>query len=128
MKVTMMFLFLILFSSAIATGQGTKKTEPCADAQTQADMNICWGNQYKAADAQLNKTYQQLAALLEADEKASLKNAENAWIKYRDANCDFVADQYKGGTIRPMIYAMCLADVTNNRTTELKNQIKDRNQ
>ena len=127
MKPMTVFALLFLMAGAYAFGQG-KKTEPCADAQTQADMNICCGNQYKSADTQLNKTYQQLAALLEADEKAQLKNAETAWIKYRDANCDFVADQYKGGTIRPMIYAICLADVTNNRTTELKNQIKDRNQ
>ncbi|HYT49542.1 MAG TPA: lysozyme inhibitor LprI family protein [Pyrinomonadaceae bacterium] len=119
MKLVTVFALLFLMAGAYAFGQG-KKTEPCADAQTQSDMNICWGNQYKSADTQLNKTYQQLAALLEADEKAQLKNAETAWIKYRDANCDF--------TIRPMIYAICLADVTNNRTTELKNQIKDRNQ
>ncbi len=127
MKLLLALLLTLVAASGYIFGQG-KKTQPCADAQTQADMNICWGNQYKSADTQLNKTYQQLAALLEADEKAQLKNAETAWIKYRDANCDFVADQYKGGTIRPMIYAICLADVTNNRTTELKNQIKDRNQ
>jgi uncharacterized protein YecT (DUF1311 family) len=109
-------------------GQGRKKPEPCADATSQADMNNCWGNEYKKADAQLNQTYQQLAALLEEEDKAELKAAENAWIKYRDANCDFVADQYRGGTMRGMILAICLADVTGNRTTELKNQIKDRKQ
>ena len=69
-----------------------------------------------------------LAAMLDEDEKAQLKTAENAWLKYRDTNCEFVADQYKGGSIRPMIAAICLADVTSNRTTELKNQIKDRKQ
>jgi uncharacterized protein YecT (DUF1311 family) len=104
-----------------------QKPKPCEDAQTQTDMNICWGNEYKKADAKLNQTYQQLAAMLDADEKVQLKNAENAWIKYRDANCEFVADQYKGGSIRPMIAAICLADVTNSRATELKSQIEDRN-
>lgn len=122
-------LFLLLLATGVSTlGQEQKKPEPCADAQTQTDMNICWGNQYKAADAQLNKTYQQLVALLEANDKAQLRNVEAAWIKYRDANCEFVADQYKGGTMRPMIYAMCMADVTTNRTNELKHQIEDRNQ
>ena len=108
--------------------QGTKKLTPCADAQTQADMNICWGKEYKAADATLNQVYGQLMRKLEEADKAQLKQVETAWLKYRDANCEFVADQYKGGTIRPMIEAMCLADVTRNRTTELRNQIKDREQ
>jgi len=108
--------------------QGIKKPTPCADAQTQADMNICWGKEYKAADATLNQVYGQLMRKLDEPDKAQLKQVETAWLKYRDANCEFVADQYKGGTIRPMIEAMCLADTTRNRTTELRNQIKDREQ
>ena len=125
-----LFVISLIAFAAMSIGVSAQKPKPkpCEDAQTQADMNICWGNEYKKADATLNKTYQQLAAMLEDEEKAQLKNAENAWLKYRDANCEFVADQYKGGSIRPMIAAICLADVTNNRTTELKNQIKDRNQ
>ena len=127
-----MKLFLIALvafaAMSISVSAQKPKPKPCEDAQTQADMNICWGNEYKKADAKLNQTYQQLAAMLDDEQKTQLKNAENSWIKYRDANCEFVADQYKGGSIRPMIAAICLADVTNNRATELKNQIKDRNQ
>ena len=117
---------LVLMTVTISAQK--QKPKPCEDAQSQADMNICWGNEYKKADASLNKTYQQLAGMLDDEQKAQLKTAETAWLKYRDTNCEFVADQYKGGSIRPMIAAICLADVTNSRTTELKNQIKDRNQ
>ena len=127
MKLVFIVLLLLVIPGSYAIGQ-KQKPKPCEDAQTQADMNICWGNEYKKADAALNKTYQELAAMLDDEEKVQLKTAETAWLKYRDANCEFVADQYKGGSIRPMIAAICLADVTNNRTTELKNQIKDRKQ
>jgi uncharacterized protein YecT (DUF1311 family) len=126
MKLFITVLIALFVMSVSVPGQ-KQKPKPCEDAQTQADMNICWGNEYKKADAKLNQTYQQLAAMLDADEKTQLKNAENAWLKYRDTNCEFVADQYKGGSIRPMIAAICLADVTNNRAAELKNQIEDRN-
>ncbi len=127
-----MKVFAILLSAfaLMSIGVSAQKPEPkpCEEAQTQTDMSICWGNEYKKADAKLNQTYKQLAAKLDEDEKAQLKNAETAWLKYRDANCEFVGDQYKGGSIRPMIYAMCMADMTTNRTTELKHQIEDRNQ
>ncbi len=89
-------------------------------------MNDCSGKEYKAADATLNQVYRQLVSKLDDEEKAQLKEVESAWLKYRDANCNFVADQYKGGTIRPMIDAMCLAEMTKNRTAELRMQIKDR--
>lgn len=127
MKLVLSILALLVVTGGSVVAQ-KPKPKPCEDAMTQADMNICWGNEYKKADAALNKTYQELAAMLDEEEKGQLKTAETAWLKYRDTNCDFVADQYKGGSIRPMIAAICLADVTNNRTTELKNQIKDRKQ
>jgi len=125
MKSTAFLLLVFLLAAGSAFGQGTK-TPPCSDADTQTEMNICAGKEYRTADATLNRVYQQLVAMLDAAEKAQLKAAQTAWIKYRDANCDFVGDQYKGGSIRPMIYGLCLADVTQNRTIELRAQIKDR--
>ena len=128
MKLAILFMLLFLAVSGLTFGQNKEKPLPlpCSKAETQSEMTICWGKEYKAADATLNQVYRQLVAKLEEEEKAQLKEAQTAWLKYRDTNCDFVADQYKGGTMRPMIAAMCLADMTKDRTTELKTQIKDR--
>ena len=128
MKLIVTVLMILVMTAIYCVAQEQKKTEPCADAQTQAEMNMCWGKEYKAADTSLNEAYRRFAAKLDDEEKAQLKNAQLAWLKYRDANCDVVADQYKGGTMRPMIAAICLADVTNNRTIELKAQMKERDQ
>jgi uncharacterized protein YecT (DUF1311 family) len=116
---------LLLLMNSFAFAQEQKK-DPCADAQSQTEMNICWGKEYKAADAQLNAAYREFVSKLNPEETAQLKTVQLAWIKFRDANCEFVADQYKGGSIRPMIAAMCLADVTSARTSELKAQMKER--
>ncbi len=116
---------LLLSSISIA---GQKPKDPCPNAQSQLEMNQCAGNAYNAADGELNQVYRKLVALLDAEDKAQLKLVQTAWLKYRDAHCEFVGDQYKGGSIRPMIHAFCLADVTKNRTTELKGQIEDRDQ
>jgi len=126
MKLATMSGLLLLILCATILSQNQEKKDPCADAQSQAEMNMCWGKEYKAADAKMNKTYQDFMSKLDESEKMQLKNAQLAWLKYRDANCDFVADLYKGGTMRPMIAAICLADVTNARVNELKSQIKDR--
>ena len=116
---------LLVLATSNTTAQEQKK-DPCADAQSQLEMNMCWGNQYKAADSRLNAVYREFTSKLNPEETAQLRTAQLAWIKFRDANCEFVADQYKGGSIRPMIAAMCLADVTNARTSELKAQMKER--
>jgi uncharacterized protein YecT (DUF1311 family) len=123
-KLMMICSFMMMvFAAAFAQDQ---KKDPCADAQSQAEMNICWGKEYKAADTQMNAAYREFVSKLNPEETAQLKAAQLAWLKFRDSNCEFVADQYKGGSIRPMIAAICLADVTNARTSELKAQMKER--
>ncbi|HEY8225057.1 MAG TPA: lysozyme inhibitor LprI family protein [Pyrinomonadaceae bacterium] len=126
MKLALCFSLVLMIVLGQTFGQRKKKTDPCAESQNQADMNNCYGNEYKTADAILNQTYRRLVSMLNDEEKSQLKEVETAWLKYRDANCDFVADQYKGGTLRPTIHAICLARVTSNRTAELKTQIEDR--
>jgi uncharacterized protein YecT (DUF1311 family) len=127
MKALIIFLLLSLLTSGPTLAQKRSKSAPCANASSQADMNDCAGREYKAADATLNQVYRQLISLLDDEEKSQLKEAQTAWLKYRDANCEFVGSQYKGGTMRPMVHAMCLADMTRSRTSELRTQIKDRN-
>jgi uncharacterized protein YecT (DUF1311 family) len=128
-RIAIEILFLVLIGGAVfSVSAQEKKPDPCPDAQSQFEMNQCAGKAYKAADAELNQVYQKLVAILDDEEKAQLKNVETAWLKYRDANCEFAADQFKGGSIRPMIHAFCLADMTRNRTAEIKNQITDRDQ
>src|SRR5215813_2126421 len=73
------------------------KKDPCANPQTQLEMNECQGKEYRKADAELNAVYKQLMSKLDDEgEKAALKNAQLAWIKFRDANCDFEAYLNKG--------------------------------
>lgn len=125
MKLSIALALLLIVANGSALSQ--KRKDPCANPQTQFEMNQCAGKAYEAADASLNQTYRRLVAMLDDEDEAQLKEAQSAWLKFRDLNCEFVADQFRGGTMRPMAYGNCLADVTTRRTTELKAQIKDRN-
>ncbi len=127
MKSIITLCLLLVLTCGFAFSQKKRAADPCANPQTQFEMNQCAGKDYKTADAALNQVYQRLVNMLDDEERAQLKEAQTAWIKYRDLNCDFVGDQFKGGTMRPMVYANCLADMTRKRTTELRTQIKERN-
>lgn len=125
-KRTVAVVLLLVVATGWTSGQRKKKSDPCANPQTQYEINQCAGRDYRAADALLNQTYKRLMAVLDDEEKAQLKEAQTAWLKYRDSNCEFEGDQYKGGSMRPAVYASCLATMTTKRTTELKTQIKER--
>jgi uncharacterized protein YecT (DUF1311 family) len=127
MKRTLLCLLFAALCAAAAVGaraQKEQQVQPCEGNGSQAEASACAHREYKAADAELNKVYGRLAGVLDAEDKASLKESELAWIKYRDATCAFESSQYKGGTMRPMIESVCLARVTKARAAELKDQFE----
>jgi uncharacterized protein YecT (DUF1311 family) len=120
-------LLVALCAAAVAFGAAAQKqrqTQPCEGSGSQAEASACAHEKYKAADAELNRVYGQLAGVLDAEDKAALKESELAWIKYRDTTCVFESSQYKGGTMRGMIESFCLERVTKARAAELKDQFE----
>jgi uncharacterized protein YecT (DUF1311 family) len=101
-------------------------------------MNQCAALQYKIADASLNALYQRLVAALEKDLAGArrdknpdqikycetglleLKEAERAWIQYRDLHCKAAKQQFEGGSMSPAVWSACMKLVTEHRIAELK--------
>ena len=54
-----------------------------------------------------------------------LKDAERAWIAYRDKECAWeIGPQEDGGSIWPMAMDNCLQEKTDARIRELKSQLE----
>ncbi len=100
-------------------------------------MNVCSYQAYQAADEDLNLAYemardslkqvdQDIAAgngiAKEGDEKGVilLRDAQRAWIVYRDKFCAAEGHMYSGGSIRPLIENTCKEALTRQRTEELR--------
>ncbi len=111
--------------AASAKTQKERQVQPCEGYGSQAEATGCAHREYQAADAELNKVYKQLVSKLDAGQQEFLKKAETAWIKYRDADCEYEDSFYAGGTMRPMINYFCMARVTRARTAELRLQLKN---
>ncbi|WP_025370705.1 lysozyme inhibitor LprI family protein [Advenella mimigardefordensis] len=91
----------------------------CNNATTQADINQCANADYKHADAQLNKAYREVYSRADATLVPQLKTAQNAWIKFRDADCSFQTSSARGGSMYASVLAGCLEVKTLARTKEL---------
>lgn len=126
-KVSAAVLLILVLGSSSVLAQGQPN---CNDPQTQTEMNICAGLDYKAADAELNRIYRSVVARMkniDADlppqlrgaEKA-LRAAQRAWIPYRDKACESYGFLARGGTMESMLVGTCLTDVTRNRIKELQ--------
>ena len=131
---TLSILIIVSFFPALSSfAQERVKKDPCEKANESgvtADLVDCSQKKLTEADAELNQTYRKLVSRLD-DKKweAKLRTAQQAWIKYRDANCDYVSEFSGGGSAVTFEYNFCLADMTASRTKELLemlNKIKER--
>jgi len=105
----------------------------CDDPQAQQEMNWCAAQDFHRADAALNAQWKLTAAEmkrrdadqgpLEASQRAHfdmLLEAQRAWLKYRDAQCELEGFKFRGGTMEPLIVATCRTVLTEARTKELR--------
>jgi uncharacterized protein YecT (DUF1311 family) len=93
----------------------------CRDAaRTQTDLNRCAAAELQRADSVLNAVYGQVIAAMDSAEVGTLRAAQRAWIGLRDAECEMETASSRGGSIHPMLHAMCLSRQTRARTAYLR--------
>ncbi|MEI9408619.1 lysozyme inhibitor LprI family protein [Mesorhizobium salmacidum] len=105
---------VVMAASAAARAQECDRSD-----DSQQMMNICAGEDYQAADARLNKAYQDLISSDDADGKRLLQAAQRAWIAFRDAECTHSTAASQGGSIHATEVAQCLTGLTNDRIKQL---------
>jgi uncharacterized protein YecT (DUF1311 family) len=96
-----------------------------AHAQTQPELtqNAC--SDYKKADEELNRVYNQILATYKDDGEfiLKLKKAQRAWVVFRDLHLESIypkADEREYGSVKPMCSCLISAKLTIDRTGVLK--------
>ena len=102
----------------------------CTNATTQMEMNFCAAQFYGYADEDLNFAYKlamaqakEMDKYIAADELPSatmLRDAQRAWITYRDLACAAESTLVRGGSMEPLMYYSCLERETRSRTESLR--------
>lgn len=146
--------FLILFSSISfaadqyhpAINKKSKKqheqnntaSDPC-ESTSGLGQQECAQKKMNIADKKLNAVYKVLLLKLPEVEgtvggetgrypKHGLIAAQRAWIKYRDANCEFFGDMYGEAPVWRLAENLnCQVKMTESRTKELQKYLKDYN-
>ena len=98
------------------------------------DLNECASIDLKKVEAKLNLVYQRVLKSTEkdyasegnyADVKKTFINAQRAWIKFREADCDAVYQRNIGGTIRTLAHLGCMRSHALKRIEELEEYEKN---
>lgn len=107
-------------ANAVEAGS-SKQFSTCMDKSGGVTSNMidCIVAETKLQDARLNKAYKALGAELSTARKAQLLEAQRAWIKFRDSNCNFYDDP-DGGTMARVSANECVMRTTTERARELE--------
>ncbi len=121
----LVFLFGIIPFGAVAQDIACDPNGP------QIALNMCAQQDWDKADAQLNQVYKlAVASMQELDSyqeqeagrigESSLREAQRAWVDFRDKACLAEAFTFHGGSAQPMVYGSCMARLTISRVEDLK--------
>jgi len=92
--------------------------QTCRDGNTH-DIVMCLSKLYEKWDGRLNAAYKKLLGMeKEAVRLKTLKLSQQAWLKYRDANCDWY--EAGEGTIHRLWGSECMRSMTACRALELE--------
>lgn len=122
--------FGILVGLLAVSGVHSQTKEPCsAKAKTQGELDDCAAEEFKQADAELNRVYKQLLAKSSEDRPFAqkLRRAQRAWIVYRDAHIDSrYPERCRYGSVHTMCYFHALRQITEQRIKSLREIFEDR--
>lgn len=112
MKKTVFLLSLMVATSALAN-------EACDKPRNDFDGLYCLNKVYQEADAELNRNYQSLRKMLNAEERKILKRGQIQWIKARDNNCS----RHEGNDF--FVNLDCATNTTIKRSQFLQDRIRE---
>lgn len=94
-----------------------------AAAQSQMELNALAAGDLRKSDERLNAVYNMLRAKISEAGKKSLQTAQQSWLRFRDQECEFETMGTIGGSIHPMMVAVCLTRLTDQRIKDIETQL-----
>lgn len=141
------FLFLLigicLFFPALAVAEKndlySDEFYACMEKEKGNSHPTCWAGESDIQNKRLNtlykkviQNYQNAIDMNSGDtnfyrsQMQKFKNTQRAWIKFRDAYCDYIRDDFQGGTGAGDAHASCLIETTALRVKQLKDYFGNR--
>lgn len=118
-KALLLALGLGVSGVALAT-VAENKTEPCDTSLSTFELQACTQQAYEAADVRLNEVYRTALAGLGDRETEMLREAQRAWVRFRDTECSFQRALWQGGTGAGYAEFECLRQLTLRRAEDLQ--------
>jgi uncharacterized protein YecT (DUF1311 family) len=91
---------------------------------TQLEMNQAAGKEAAEADEAMEQIYTEGLSTLAGAELQAFEASQGAFLDYRAKTVEYAGSRFAGGSIRPMVEALEHAQLTRQRTDDLRRLLK----
>jgi len=114
------FLLFFIFEASSLYASNYEYSGSCRFLGYMDEFEICLNKELANYDKKLNKLYR---TLYSRSHNQNLKKIEGLWIKFKEADCSFIAKEVHGGLYYQIVYKACLINKTKARTADLKRSL-----
>lgn len=112
LTLTAILLLLPVDSSSQNKRNPRRARDICNEAFSRGDMDRCDYMIQQEAEKNLSVIYERLRSKLDEMDRTSLEKSQQAWLTFRDANCELASD---------FVYRQCMTRMARERAIELLN-------
>ena len=106
---------------AAQESDNSPQADPCAGRATDEAMWTCRHEQLDKSEAELTAIVGELTASYEGDERTGpLKEAHDAWLRFRDAECKLLTIDSASGTMFDLYWTSCLTEQNVKRIAQMR--------
>lgn len=118
MKLYKIYFLIVSFLVSIdLNAENYEYKGPCTSSIYKSNFDKCLDEELALYDKELNKLYRNF---FKNSSHEKLKKIEALWIKFKEADCDYMASEVHGGQYYDDIYKACLINKTKARIDDLK--------
>lgn len=115
-----MKMISIVIAIILCTGMSANAKD-CSQEENSIQIIACHEDRYLAADQELNAVYKEIMKSLSPDAREKFKQAQRAWLKYRDASIALISEiEKESGSYGGVVIANYKAKIVEKRVLELK--------
>lgn len=132
MRIGALVILVLLGAATAPVGQAAAPTPPVIregftrlpcpkNAGTTLAMEGCAERSILQGDKHINTLVRTIFYSLRPSGRALFAKSERTWLRYRHDSCVTAASLYAGGSIQPVVFAMCIA---SRNATHLKDLVQ----
>ena len=108
----------VLYSGMMASGFSSAYLDCVRHPRSMAAMRQCTHEEWQRQERRLTRAYRAAMDSLGPRERRELRDVQRAWIRYRDARCDFIYDR-EGGSMAGLAAETCKMEMAEHRAGQL---------